>query len=108
MPCGVSQSLHDLSGKKIQESFGRLLQAVPYQSGANQPRDRTPELYDLFGNIIKGLKFQEAFDRDENGDLQPTEGPFYDTFWEEDEFGNKQPRDIKFKVNDNGNLETLA
>lgn len=107
MACGESGSLHDLSGKKIQESFGRVIQAVPYKSGPNQPRDKTPVLYDLYGNVIRGLKFQEAFKRQTDGSLTPTEGPFFDTFWEEDEYGNKQPKDIKFNVTDNGNLELI-
>lgn len=108
MACGDSQSEHDLSGLKIQESFGRLVQAVPYQDGPNQPdRDVTPTLYDAYGNVIKAIKMQEAFTRNDDGSLSPTEGPFYDTYWEEDEFGNKQPRDIKFQVNDNGNLEMI-
>lgn len=107
MPCGESGSLHDLSGKKIQDSFGRLVQAIPYQDGPNETRNETPTLYDARGNVIKAITLQEAFERDDDGNIQPTDGPFYDTFWEEDEFGNKQPRDIKFQVNDNGNLEIL-
>lgn len=92
----------DLSNKKIKNTYQKVVQVHPSPSGS-----ATPELYDLLGNRISGLKMQEAFERDENGDLQPTEGPFYDMFWEEDDNGNKMPRDIKFWLDSNFNLITL-
>jgi len=107
MPCGISGSLWDLSGNKIQFTFGRLVQAIPGGTDVNQDKTETPVLHDGYGNPIRGVKFQEAFERDANGDIRPTIGPFYDTFWEEDENGDKQPKDIKFGVDTNGNLELL-
>jgi len=108
MPCGISGSLWDLSGNKIQFTFGRLVQAIPEGTDVNQSKTETPILYDGYGNPINGVKFQEAFERDSNGDIQPTTGPFFDEFWEEDENGDKQPRDKKFKLDSNDNLELIG
>lgn len=108
MPCGTSGSLYDLSGNRIEETYGRLVQAIPEGTEVNQNKTETPVLYDGYGNPIKGIKMQEAFSRNDDGSISPTEGPFHDTFWEEDEYGDKQPRDIKFNVNDNGNLEIIG
>ena len=69
-----------LRGKFIQDTYGRVTQVLPSTSGENEERTTTPELYDGYGNKITGIKMQEAFERDSNGDLQPTLGPFFDMF----------------------------
>ena len=92
----------DLSNKKIKNTYQKVVQAHPSPSGS-----QTPELYDLLGNPITGIKMQEAFERDSEGNLQPTTGAFYDTFWEEDSEGNKMPRDIKWWLDENYNLIML-
>lgn len=107
MACGTSGSKYDLSGNKITDTYGRLVQAIPEGTEVNQDRLLTPVLYDGYGNPINGVKFQEAFERDEDGNLVPTEGPFFDWFWEQDENGNKQPRDIKFWLDDQFNITAL-
>jgi len=104
MPCGTSGSRYDLSGNKVQDTFGRIVQAIPGGTNVAQSKTETPTLYDGYGNPIRGVKFQEAFERDGNGDSQPTTGPFFDMFWEEDENGDKQPRDIKFWLDADFNL----
>lgn len=97
---GTSGSLYDLSGpNQIKNTYPRLVQVAPSPTGSF-----TPYLYDGKGNRINGVRFQEAFERDGNGDLQPTEGPFLDNFWEEDSNGDKTPRDIKFWLDSNFNL----
>lgn len=85
----------DFTGKKIKNTYGRVVQV----SGSG-----TPQLYDGFGNPINGFKTQEAFERDSDGNLQPTTGSFFDMFWEEDSDGNKQPRDIKWWLDSEYNL----
>jgi hypothetical protein len=108
MSTSPSGSLYDLTGNKIENTYGRLAQVIPGATESNaDTRTSTPELYDGYGNKVTGIKFQEAFERDSNGDLQPTLGPFVDMFWEEDQDGNKQPRDIKFWLDENYNLITL-
>ena len=107
MACGESGSLYDLSGNKAKDTYNRLVQVIPGAETPNDTRTITPVLYDGYGNQITGLKFQEAFERDVNGNLQPTEGPFYDMFWEEDANGDKMPRDIKFWLDENYNLIPL-
>jgi hypothetical protein len=107
MSCGVSGSLYDLAGNKIENTYGRIAQIIPGGTDVNETRTSTPVLYDGKGNPIRGLKFQEAFERDSNNDLQPTEGPFFDMFWEEDEFGNKMPRDMKFWLDADYNMILL-
>ena len=89
---------YDLTNERIKDTYQRVTQV----SGSG-----TPTLLDGLGNEIKGLKLQEAFERDANGDLQPTTGSFYDMFWEENEDGDKQPRDIKFWLDENYNLIPL-
>lgn len=89
----------DLSNERIKDTYQRVVQVSPAPSGSS-----TPRLYDLTGEEIKGIRFQEAFERDENGDLQPTQGAFFDMFWEEDDEGNKIPRDIKFWLDANFNV----
>jgi hypothetical protein len=91
-------SLYDFTGKLISATYQRVVQVIT--SGSYS----TPSLYDGLGNEIKGLRFQEAFERDENGDVQPTEGAFFDILWEEDSDGNKMPRDIKWWLDSNYNL----
>lgn len=107
MPCGTSGSKYDLSGNKIQDTYGRLVQIIPSASSANQNKTLTPNLYDGYGNPITGVKLQEAFERDSDGNVQPTLGPFFDWFWEEDEDGNKQPRDFKFWLDNELNVQVL-
>ena len=107
MASGVSGSLYDLAGNQIENTYGRIAQIIPGAGGVNEPRTETPTLYDGKGNPILGLKMQEAFERDSNNDLQPTTGPFLDMFWEEDEFGNKMPRDMKFWLDANYNMILL-
>ena len=89
----------NLSKKKVKDTFNRVVQVDPNPTGST-----TPYLYDLKGNQITGIKMQEAFERDSNGDLQPTTGPFFDMFWEEDSEGNKQPKDVKFWLDSDYNL----
>jgi len=43
-----------------------------------------------------GLTFRDAFERDENNDLQPVIGNFHDMFWDKDVDGDIIPKDIKF------------
>lgn len=50
----------------------------------------------------------KTFERNSDGSLTPTTGAFYDTFWEEDENGDKQPRDIKWWLDENYNLITIS
>ena len=89
----------NLSNKKIKNTYQKVVQVHPSPSGSI-----TPELYDLLGNRITGIKMQEAFERDVDGNLQPTIGAFHDTFWEEDSSGNKMPRDIKWWLDSDFNL----
>ena len=49
MSCGVSSSLYDLTGNKIQETYQRIAQVIPNPTGSI-----TPELYDGVGNKISG------------------------------------------------------
>mgnify|MGYP003640067650 CR=1 FL=1 len=92
----------DLTNKKIQDTFQTVVQV-----GTSPTGSITPYLYDLEGHKITGIKMQEAFERDGNGDIQPTTGSFHDMFWEEDGTGNKQPKDIKFWLDENYNLITI-
>ena len=107
MSCGTSGSLYDLAGNKIEKTYGRIAQIIPGGTDYNEQRTLTPTLHDGYGNPILGLRFQEAFERDANNDLQPTEGPFFDMFWEEDENGNKMPRDMKFWLDEDYNMILL-
>lgn len=107
MGTGPSGSLYDLTNNLIEDTYQRVVQVIPESDSPNQTRTRTPDLYDGYGNIITGIKMQEAFERDSNGDIQPTLGPFFDMFWEEDSDGNKMPRDIKFWLDADYNLITL-
>lgn len=93
---------NNLGSKKIQNTYQKVVQVDPSPTGS-----QTPYLHDLTGNRITGIKMQEAFERDSNGNIQPTVGPFYDMFWEEDDEGNKQPRDIKFWLDNNYNLTVI-
>ena len=93
---------NNLGSSKIKNTFQKVVQVDPSPTGS-----LTPYLHDLTGNRITGIKMQEAFERDSNGDLQPTTGPFYDMFWEEDNEGNKIPRDIKFWLDENYNLTVI-
>lgn len=99
MALGVSSSLWDLAGNLIQHTYGRIVQIRPNPTGSV-----TPYLYDGDGIQITGIQMQEAFERDASGDLMPTTGAFYDTFWTEDENGDKTPRDIKFWLDSDFNL----
>jgi len=107
MASGVSGSLYDLAGNLIENTYGRVAQVIPGANDVNETRTQTPTLYDGKGNVIQGLKFQEAFERDANGDVQPTTGPFFDMFWEEDDDGNKMPRDMKFWLDEDYNMIVL-
>lgn len=99
---------YDLTNHTIKNTYGRIAQIIPGATGSNDlTRSTTPELYDGYGNKVTGIKFQEAFDRDENGDIQPTSGPFVDMFWEEDSNGNKQMKDLKFWLDSDFNLITI-
>lgn len=91
----MANSDYNLQGKKVNNTYRELTRI----SGSN-----TPDLYDGFGNKITGIKMQEAFERNEDGSLTPTTGAFHDTFWEEDANGDKQPRDIKWWLDENYNL----
>ena len=51
MPGGTSGSLYDLTGNKIETTYGRLVQAIPPSTGSNIPRTDTT-FYDGYGNII--------------------------------------------------------
>ena len=90
------------SNKKIQNTFQKVVQV-----GTSATGSETPYLYDLEGHKITGIKMQEAWERNEAGELQPTTGSFHDVLWEEDENGNKQPRDIKWWLDENYNLVFL-
>lgn len=90
-------NLYDLTTELIKSTYQRVVQLAGVDG-------RTKTLYDGLGNEITGVTFQEAFERDSNGDLQPTEGAFFDMFWEEDSDGNKMPRDIKWWLDSDYNL----
>ena len=60
MSSGTSGSLYDLSGNKIENTYGRLVQAIPPSSGANDPRTSTI-FYDGYGNIITSLNVTSSF-----------------------------------------------
>ena len=92
----------NLTNKRIQDTFQKVVQVELSPTGS-----RTPYLYDLEGHKITGIKMQEAFERDVNGDIQPTTGSFFDMFWEEDSNGDKMPRDIKWWLDENYNLIPL-
>ena len=51
MPGGTSGSLYDLTGNKIETTYGRLVQAIPPSTGSNIPRTDTT-FYDGYGNVI--------------------------------------------------------
>lgn len=107
MACGDSESTYDLRGTKIQTTFQRLVQVVPEPTSANETRTDKNRLYDGRGNEITGVEFQEAFERDEDGNLQPTTGSFTDPFWTLDDDGNRTPKDIKFWLDNEYNLISL-
>ena len=96
-------NLYDLTAELIKSTYQRVVQVI----WSGNPGESTPTLYDGLGNPITGLQFQEAWERDENGDIQPTSGPFLDMFWEEDENGDKMPRDIKWWLDSDYNLISL-
>ena len=56
----TSGSLYDLTGNNIQDTYGRLVQAVPIASGANDPRTTTT-FYDGYGNIIESFNSTASF-----------------------------------------------
>jgi hypothetical protein len=60
-----------------------------------------------FSGDGNGLTFRDAFERDENNDLQPVEGNFHDMFWEKDTDGDIRPKDIKFWLDSEFNLIPL-
>lgn len=102
MGSSVSSSRYDLTGNLIEKTYPRLVQVASGSGVAT-----TPYLYDGRGNKVNGVKFQEAFERDSNNDLQPTTGSFVDMFWEEDLNGDKMPKDIKFWLDSDYNLVQL-
>lgn len=95
----TSSSLYDLTNNYIKDTYQRVVQIAPNPTGS-----ATPELYDGMGLKITGIKMQEAFERDSDGDIRPTTGAFFDMFWTEDNEGNKVPRDMKWWLDSDYNL----